>query len=100
MPTFRSAWNWVFGKHLPKPPNPGQDRAEAGWVPGVAGPRCSPTLLKAEGRPAVWTEDFNLNMGVYNREAMARIFVTEDRKAEAEAIIKDFTGTSPRHRKL
>ena len=57
-------------------------------------------LLKDEGVPAVWTEDFNLNMGVYNREAMARIFVTEDRKAEAEAIIKDFTGTSPRHRKL
>jgi hypothetical protein len=57
-------------------------------------------LLKNEGVPAVWAEDFNLNMGVYNREAMARIFVTEDRKAEAEAIIEDFTGTSPRHRKL
>ena len=57
-------------------------------------------LLKNEGVPAVWVEDFNLNMGVYNREAMARIFVTEDRKAEAEAIIEDFTGTSPRHRKL
>ena len=98
MPTFRSAWNWVFGKHPLDPPNPDKT-VEAGWVPVWQGPMLT-ELLKNEGVPAVWVEDFNLNMGVYNREAMARIFVTEDRKAEAEAIIEDFTGTSPRHRKL
>jgi hypothetical protein len=29
---------------------------------------------------------------------MARIFVTEDRKAEAEQLIAEFTGVEPRHR--
>jgi len=98
MPTFRSAWNWVFGKHLPKPPDPDKT-VEAGWVPVWQGPMLT-QLLQDEGVPAVWTEDFNLNVGVYNREAMARIFVTEDRQAEAAQIIEDFTGVAPRHRKL
>mgnify|MGYP006921046269 CR=1 FL=1 len=43
---------------------------------------------------------FNLNVGVYNRESMARIFVTEDRQAEAAQLIEEFTGVAPRHRKI
>ena len=33
------------------------------------------------------TEDFGVTVTMYSRETMARIFVTEDRKAEAEALI-------------
>ena len=43
--------------------------------------------LIADGIPAVMTEDFGVTVSMYNRETMARIFVTEDRKAEAEALI-------------
>ena len=41
-----------------------------------------------------------IHLGIYSREPMARIFVTEDRKAEAENLIEEFTGVAPRHRKL
>ena len=37
---------------------------------------------------------------LYHREAMARIFVTEDRKAEAESLIADVTGLPPAHRPI
>lgn len=98
MATVRSAWNWVFGKHPPKPPNP--DRTvEAAWVPMWQAPMLTDELV-AQGVPAVWNEDFAIHLGVYSREPMARIFVTEDRKAEAEAIIEDVTGVAPIHRKL
>ena len=46
-------------------------------------------MLISEGIPAVWSEDFNIHLGTYSREPMGRIFVTEDRKAEAEEIIED-----------
>ena len=98
MPTFRSAWNWVFGKHPPKPPNP--DRTvEAAWLPMWQAQIVTDELI-AQGVPAVWNEDFSIHMGVYQREAMARIFVTEDRFAEAEEIVEAVTGVAPRHRKL
>ena len=98
MPTFRSAWHWVFGKHPPRPPDPGRT-VEAGWVPLWQAPMLVDELTAAE-IPAVWTEDFGLNPSMYHREAMARIFVTEDRKVEAEALIADVTGIPPAHRHL
>lgn len=57
------------------------------------------TLVQA-GIPAVWNEDFSIHMNMYSREPMGRIFVTEDRKAEAEALIEEITGVAPIHRKL
>lgn len=56
--------------------------------------------LVADGIPAVMAEDFGLHLSMYNREAMARIFVTEDRQAEAEALITEITGIPPAHRKF
>lgn len=98
MPTLKSAWHWVFGKHEPKPPNP--DRTvEAAWLPLWQAQYVTDELV-AQGVPAVWNEDFNIHIGVYQREPMARIFVTEDRRAEAEEIVEDITGLEPRHRKL
>jgi hypothetical protein len=98
MPTFRSAWNWAFGKHLPKPPNPDKT-VEAGWVPMWQAQMLTDMLI-SEGIPAVWNEDFNIHIGTYSREPMGRIFVTEDRQAEAVEIIEDVTGIAPRHRKI
>jgi hypothetical protein len=98
MPTLRGAWHWVFGKHPPKPPNP--DRTvEAAWLPMWQAQMVTDELI-AQGVPAVWNEDYAIHLGVYSRETMARIFVTEDRQAEAQEIIEDLTGVEPRHRKL
>ncbi|MDC3402473.1 DUF2007 domain-containing protein, partial [bacterium] len=85
MPTFRSAWHWAFGKHEPKPPNP--DRTvEAGWVPQWMAPMIVDEL-HAQGVPAVTTDDYNLNLYMNSREPMARVFVTEDRRAEAREVM-------------
>ena len=90
MPTFRSAWHWVFGKHLPKPPNP--DRTvEAGWIVDE---------LNAQGIPAVTSDDYSLNPMMTSREPMARVFVTEDRKAEAREVMTDILGHPPATRQI
>ena len=95
---IRRAWNWVFGKHLPEPPNP--DRvAEAGWVP-LWQSQLLAEELRAAGIPAVVNEEFSVHLTTYTREPMARIFVTEDRLHDAEAIIEEVTGSRPIHRKL
>jgi len=98
MPTFRSAWHWVFGKHPPRPPDPGRT-VEAAWVPFWQAQMLVDELV-ADGIPAVMTEDFGVTVTMYSRETMARIFVTEDRKAEAEALIEEITGIPPAHRKF
>ena len=93
MPTFRSAWHWVFGKHLPNPPDP--DRTvEAGWVPQWMAPMIVEEL-KTQGIPAVSTDDFVLNPMLHSREPMSRVFVTEDRKAEAREVMTDILGYPP-----
>ena len=98
MPTFRSAWHWVFGKHEPKPPNP--DRTvEAGWVPQWMAPMIVDEL-NAQGIPAVTTDDYNLNPYMNSREPMARVFVTEDRKAEAREVMTDILGHPPAQRRI
>jgi hypothetical protein len=86
----------MFGKHAPRPPDP-QRTVEAGWVPFWQAHMIVDELI-ADGIPAVMTEDFGVTVSMYQRETMARIFVTEDRKAEAEALITEITGIPPAHR--
>lgn len=96
MPTFRSAWHWVFGKHPPRPPDP--DRVvEAAWVPTWQAPMLTDEL-NAAGIPARMAEDYEVTVTMFSREPMSRIFVTEDRAVEAVALITEITGTEPRRR--
>ena len=88
----------MFGKHPPKPPNP--DRTvEAAWVPHWQAQMIVDALV-AEGVPAVASEDFAIHLLTDHRGPMARIFVTEDRKAEAQAIIEEILGHPPATRRL
>ncbi len=57
-------------------------------------------VLVDEGIPAVMTEDFGLHLTMYSREPMARIFVTEDRKTEAQLVIEEIAGVQPARRML
>ena len=59
-----------------------------------------PFLDWAEGEGIPITEDFGIHLTMYSREPMARIFVTEDRKAEAQDLIEEITGVPPAERKL
>ena len=87
-----------MGRDAPKPPNP--DRTvEAGWVP-LWQSQMICDELNAEGVPAVVTEDYGLNPMMTTSEPMARIFVTEDRQAEAKEIITDILGHEPRRRDI
>jgi hypothetical protein len=96
--TFREARDWLLGRDPLPPPNP--DRTvEAAWVPAWQGQMLTDELIAGE-IPAVVVEDFNLNLMMHSREPMARIFVTEDRKAEAESLIEEIIGHPPRHRGL
>jgi hypothetical protein len=98
MPTLRSAFHWVFGKHPPRPPDAGRT-VEAAWVPHWQA-RMIVDELVAEGIPAVMTEDFSIHLTMYNREPMARIFVTEDRQADARALVGEILGHPPSTRHL
>ncbi len=98
MPTLRGAWNWVFGKHPPRPPDPNRT-VEAAWLPMWQAQMVTDELV-AQGVPAVWNEDYSIHLSMHSREPMARIFVTEDRQAEAGEIIEEIIGVAPRHRKL
>lgn len=97
-PTAREAWHWFFGKHPPKPPDP-ERTVEAGWVPQWMAPMVVDELA-AQGIPAVAADDFGLNPMMHQREAMARIFVTEDRRREAREILTDILGHPPATRPL
>ncbi|MEM9514356.1 MAG: DUF2007 domain-containing protein [Actinomycetota bacterium] len=98
MGALRDAWHWVFGKHPPKPPDP--DRTvEAAWVPQWQAPMIVDTLKEA-GVPAVASDDFGIHLLNDHRGPMSRVFVTEDRKAEAHEIIEDILGHPPPSRHL
>jgi hypothetical protein len=56
--------------------------------------------LNTQGIPAVSTDDFVLNPMLHSREPMARVFVTEDRKAEAREVMTDILGYPPTIRDL
>ncbi len=72
---------------------------EAAWLPMWQSQMVTDELIES-GIPAVVTDDFNLNMTMYSREPMARIFVTEDRHGEAVELIEEILGHPPRHRPL
>jgi len=83
---------------LARTPDP--DRTvEAAWLPSWQGPMVT-DALNEQGIPAVVTEDFSINLTMYSREPMCRVFVTEDRQAEAEELIEEIIGHPPRHRGL
>lgn len=95
---LRAATDWLLGRDDPKPPNP--DRTvEAAWVP-LWQSQILTDELNAQGVPAVVTDDYSINPMMTTTEPMARIFVTEDRRAEAQEILADLLGHEPRHRGL
>jgi len=98
MGALGDAWHWVFGKHPPKPPDP-ERTVEAAWVPRGQAPRIV-DVLTVEGVPAVASEDFGIHLLTDHRGPMARIFVTEDRKAEAQTIIEEILGHPPTTRRI
>lgn len=95
---YRSAVDWLLGRDAPKPPDPGRT-VEAAWIP-LWQSQMITDELNAQGVPAVVTDDYSINPMMTAREPMARIFVTEDRRAEAEEIITELLGHPPRHRGL
>ena len=88
-------WNWLFGKHPPRPPDP-ERTVEAVWVPMWQAQLVLHELLEREV-PAVVSEDHTSHLRFGAREPMARIFVTEPRLAQAEAIIEEVIGHPPAH---
>ena len=104
MSVWRNVWDWLLSRDdatvakRNRPPSPDKT-VEAGWVP-LWQSQMITDELNDQGIPAVVTEDYGLNPMMTTREPMARIFVTEDRKAEAESVIADILGHDPRHRGL
>lgn len=91
-------WDYFWRRNDEDTANP-ERSVEAAWLP-LWQSRMVTAELVASGIPAVVTDDFNLNMTMYSREPMARIFVTEDRVGEAAEIIEEILGHPPRHRPL
>lgn len=88
-------WNWIFGKHPPRPPDPNRT-CEAAWLPLWLAQLVLHELWEHE-IPAVMSEDFTSHLRFGAREPMARIFVTETRLVEASKVIEDVTGYPPAH---
>jgi hypothetical protein len=84
---------WVFGKHPPRPVDP--DRTcEAAWLPLWQAQLVLHELWEREV-PAAMSEDFTSHLRGGAREPMARIFVLERRRAQAEEIIGAVLGYPP-----
>jgi hypothetical protein len=96
--TFSELWDWIRGRDPVAPPSPDKT-VEAAWLPQWISRMVTEELVAAD-IPAVVVDDFNINLTMYSREPMARIFVTEDRAAEAKELVEDILGHPPRHRPL
>ena len=83
----------------PLPPPDPDKTVEAAWLPQWLSRMVTEELIAA-GIPAVVTDDFNLNLTMYTREPMSRIFVTEDRREEALDLVAEILGHEPRRRPL
>lgn len=88
-------WNWIFGKHPPRPPDP--DRSiEAAWLP-----LWQSNLIEAELKAAeihcVVVEDHSSHWTGRSAIPHARIFVMEPDLAAAEQVIEEITGYPPAH---
>lgn len=88
-------FNWIFGKHPPRPIDP-ERTVEAAWLPMWQAHLVLPELLERD-IPAVLSEDHTSHMIMTAREPMARIFVMEPVLADAEAVIEEITGFPPAH---
>jgi len=86
-------FNWIFGKHPPRPPDP-QRSVEAAWLPMWQAQLVVHELTERE-IPAVVSEDHASRMIGMSREPMARIFVMEPLLAAAKAAIEEITGHPP-----
>ena len=101
MTSLRGAWDWLMSRD-PKSRNrtPDPERTvEAAWLPQWISRMVTDELVAA-GIPAVVVDDFGLNLTMYSREPMSRIFVTEDRREEARELVTDILGHPPRERPL
>ena len=96
--TPRELWDWILGRD-PLPPVSPDKTVEAAWLPQWLS-RIVTDELVAAGIPAVVVDDFNLNLTMYTREPMSRIFVTEDRRDEAQELVEEILGHPPRRRPL
>lgn len=96
--TLGELWDWIRGRD-PLPPVSPDKTVEAAWLPQWLS-RMVTNELVAAGIPAVVVDDFNINLTMYSREPMARIFVTEDRRDEAQELVEEILGHAPRHRPL
>lgn len=96
--TPRELWDWIRGRD-PLPPVSPDKTVEAAWLPQWLS-RIVTDELVAAGIPAVVVDDFNLNLTMYTREPMSRIFVTEDRRDEARELVEEILGHPPRRRPL
>ena len=81
--TPKELWDWILGRD-PLPPVSPDKTVEAAWLPQWLS-RIVTDELVAAGIPAVVVDDFNLNLTMYTREPMSRIFVTARRHASPSA---------------
>ena len=88
-----------FSGAIPLPPVSPDKTVEAAWLPQWLSRMVTDELVAA-GIPAVVVDDFNLNLTMYSREPMSRIFVTEDRRDEAQELVEEILGHEPRRRPL
>ncbi|MEX2628269.1 MAG: hypothetical protein WD225_15390 [Ilumatobacteraceae bacterium] len=88
-------FNWIFGKHEPRQPDP-ERSAEAAWLPLWQAQLVLHELWERE-IPSVMSEDHTSHMRFGAREPMARIWVMEPRLVEAERAIEEITGVPPAH---
>jgi hypothetical protein len=86
-------FNWIFGKHPPRPPDP-ERSVEAAWLPMWQAQLVLHELTERD-IPAVVSEDHASHMIGMSREPMARIFVMEPLLSVAKAAIEEITGHPP-----
>jgi hypothetical protein len=88
-------WNWAFGWHPVRPPDP-ERTVEAAWLPLWQAQLVLHELWEND-IPAVMSEDHTSHLIMRTRLPMARIFVMEPRLAAAEAVITEVIGHPPAH---
>jgi hypothetical protein len=89
---LRRLYRWMTD---PTPPEIKPDRmVEAAWLPLWQAQLVVGALWEADV-PCAMAEDSTSHLRLACIQPMARIFVMEPRKAEAQALIEDFTGEQP-----
>lgn len=86
-------FNWIFGKHEPRPPDP-ERSTEAAWVP-LWQSQLIEAELRADEIHCVVVEDHSSHWTGRSAIPHARIFVMEPDLAAAERVIEEVTGYPP-----